>query len=53
MWLFWQEINTTTAVAMGRHAAWRAEGNNYVPAGLAGASPESKACSESCMQIGF
>ncbi|XP_052178998.1 serine/threonine-protein kinase TIO isoform X2 [Diospyros lotus] len=36
-----REINTTTAVARGRHAAWRAEGNNYVPAGLAGASPES------------
>ena len=44
-----QDISATTDAARGCNAAWRGEGNIYVPAGLAGASPDSKAYSVSHM----
>ncbi|KAL7230228.1 hypothetical protein ACSBR2_008690 [Camellia fascicularis] len=37
-----REICATTAAARGCNAAWRGEGNIYLPVGLAGASPDSK-----------
>ncbi|PSS18186.1 Serine/threonine-protein kinase [Actinidia chinensis var. chinensis] len=37
-----RDISATTDAARGCNAAWRGEGNIYVPAGLAGASPDSK-----------
>ncbi|KAL7003793.1 non-specific serine,threonine protein kinase [Sarracenia purpurea var. burkii] len=37
-----KEIIPTTDAATGCNAAWRVQGNIYMPAGLAGASPDSK-----------
>ncbi|GFY97320.1 kinase family with ARM repeat domain-containing protein [Actinidia rufa] len=37
-----RDSSATTDAARGCNAAWRGEGNIYVPAGLAGASPDSK-----------